>query len=160
MFNYIRTKLFYSTIQIKEKDDEIKILETMTKENCKFLTLKDNIYNAKIVYIYDGDTMHVVFKVFDTFYKWNCRIMGVDTPELRSKNIKEKKLGYIVRDILIKKLLNKIVKIECYEFDKYGRLLIDVYMPNEEIKLSEWLIQNNYAYKYDGGTKQNWEDIL
>jgi endonuclease YncB( thermonuclease family) len=140
-------------------------LEQMTKQNTEFMTLKGNIYNAKIVYIYDGDTMHVVFKEFNKFYRWNCRIMGVDTPELRTKNLKEKEMGYKVRDILVEKLMNKIVKIKCDEFDKYGRLLIDVYIPNEVEKndgtlmLSQWLIQNKYAYSYDGGTKKSWDNI-
>ena len=64
------------------------------------------------------------------------------------------------------KLLDKIVKIKCGKFDKYGRLLIDVYVPNEMKRedaetgmLSEWLIDNEYAYEYNGGTKQNWDVI-
>ena len=129
------------------------------------MTLKGNIYNAKIVYIYDGDTLHVVFKEFDKFYRWNCRIMRVDTPELRTKNLKEKELGYKVRDALIERFMDKIVKIKCDEFDKYGRLLIDVFVPNDieendgNLMLSQWLINNKYAYEYDGGTKKSWDNL-
>ena len=112
---------------------EIEELSNKTKENTKYMTLENNEYTAKIVYIYDGDTMHVVFKEFGQYFRWNCRISGVDTPELRTKNEKEKVLGYKVRDVLREKFMDKIVKIKCGEFDKYGRLLIDVYVP-EEIK--------------------------
>ena len=68
--------------------------------------------------------------------------------------------------VYIENKVNKIVKIKCEKFDKYGRLLIDVYIPNEMKRenaktgmLSEWLIDNQYAYEYDGGTKQNWDVI-
>ena len=145
---------------------EIEELTNKTKENTEYMTLENNEYTAKIVYIYDGDTMHVVFKEFGQYFRWNCRISGVDTPELRTKNEKEKELGYKVRDILREKFMDKIVKIKCGEFDKYGRLLIDVYVP-DEIKnpehetqmLSSWLIENKYAYAYDGGTKKSWDDV-
>ena len=141
---------------------EIEELNTKTKENTEYMTLENNEYMAKIVYIYDGDTMHVVFKEFGKYFRWNCRISGVDTPEVRTRNVKEKELGYKVRDVLRKNLMEKIVKIKCGEFDKYGRLLIDVYVPDdmqskENQMLSEWLIENKYAYSYHGGTKKSWD---
>ena len=151
-------------IIVENKNEELEILNSKTKENTEYMTLENNEYQAKIVYIYDGDTMHVVFKEFDNYFRWNCRISGVDTPELRTKNEREKEMGYKVRDELRKLFMNKIVKIKCGEFDKYGRLLIDVYVPDDirsenktEQMLSEWLIENKYAYAYDGGTKQSWD---
>ena len=136
-------------------------LNSYTKENTELLSLNGNKYTAKIVYIYDGDTMHIVFKEFGNYYRWNCRIIGVDTPELRTKNKKEKEYGYKVRDAIRKELQDQIVEVNTYDFDKYGRLLIDVTMPNQEkeITLSQWLIHTNYAYSYDGGTKTSWETI-
>ena len=149
---------------VENKNEELEILNSKTKENTEYMTLENNEYQAKIVYIYDGDTMHVVFKEFDNYFRWNCRISGVDTPELRTKNEREKEMGYKVRDELRKLFMNKIVKIKCGEFDKYGRLLIDVYVPDgirsenkTEQMLSDWLIENKYAYAYDGGTKQSWD---
>ena len=151
-------------IIVENKNEELEILNSKTKENTEYMTLENNEYQAKIVYIYDGDTMHVVFKEFDNYFRWNCRISGVDTPELRTKNEREKEMGYKVRDELRKLFMNKIVKIKCGEFDKYGRLLIDVYVPDgirsenkTEQMLSDWLIENKYAYAYDGGTKQSWD---
>ena len=142
---------------------ELETLQTMTRENTDFMSLKNKYYDAKIVHIYDGDTMHVVFYEYGQYIKWNCRVMGVDTPEIRTRNAQEKQLGLKVRDLLIDRLLNKIVKIHTDEFDKYGRLLIDVEMPldplvenQDTIMLSDWLISNNYAYPYEGGTKRSW----
>ena len=67
-------------------------------------------------------------------------------------------MGYIVRNKLREKILNKIVEIKCDEFDKYGRLLITIFYEKENI--NEWLVKNDYAFEYDGGTKKSWEDYL
>ena len=75
---------------------------------------------AKVVSVYDGDTIKVVFSVFEKLFKFNCRIQGVDTPEIRTKNKQEKKFGLEIRDKLREKILNKVVIIECGDFDKYG----------------------------------------
>jgi len=149
--------------QNAEAELDVNELSTKTKQNTDYLTLEGQEFTAKVVYIYDGDTVHVVFKAFGEYYRWNSRIMGVDTPELRTKNEKEKKKGYEVRDELRNHFQDKIVKIKCSEFDKYGRLLIDIYVPDDvpnphnNVLLSEWLIGNQYAYAYDGGTKQAWD---
>ena len=96
-------------------------------------------------------------------YRWNCRINGVDTPELRTKNKKEKQKGYEVRDIVSTYFQDKIVRVKCFDFDKYGRLLIDIYMPKDVPNktncemFSQWLIDNGHAYAYNGGTKHAWD---
>lgn len=110
--------------------------------------------DAKVVKVYDGDTVHVVFSYFDKFFKWTCRIAHVDTPELRTKNEEEKKKGYEVRDKLRELIMGKIVQLHCHEFDKYGRLLIDIEI--DGVKVDEWLLSNGYAKKYEGGTKEKW----
>ena len=122
------------------------------------LTLKESEKIGKVVSVYDGDTIKIVFPLHDKLYKWNCRLGRVDTPELRTKNKLEKQYGYIVRDKLREKILNKLVKVKCGDFDKYGRLLTEIYIEDESI--NQWLIDNNYAFEYDGGTKKNWQTHL
>ena len=61
-----------------------------------------------------------------------------------------------VQEILDNKLI--VVWVECLEFDKYGRLLANVYCFNEhtndyDISLSQYLLDNKFAYMYNGGTK-------
>ncbi len=124
-----------------------------TKQTTLF-TLNGFKTEAKVVHVYDGDTIHIVFKYFDNFYKWNCRISHVDTPELRTKNEEEKRKGYEVRDKLRELILDKIVNVQCLEFDKYGRLLIELYIG--DIYVNQWLIDNNLAKQYEGGTKEIW----
>jgi len=128
-------------------------------DNVNQLSFEGQTILAKIVSVYDGDTIKVVFPLNNTLYKWNCRLLHVDTPELRTRNENEKKFGYFVRDELKKKILNKVLNIKCEKFDKYGRLLIEILEENN-ITINEWLIQNDYAFRYDGGTKKNWEPYL
>ena len=85
----------------------------------------------------------------------------------------------------IQKLINdnkKIIKIKCEEFDKYGRLLASLYtdidrysvgeineepvnkekVPNKLFNINHKLIDEDFAYEYDGGTKKkfNYEKYL
>ena len=130
--------------------------------NVKQLTLENEEKIGKVVSVYDGDTIKIVFPLNDKLYKWNCRLGRIDTPELRTKNLIEKKYGYLVRDKLREKILNKVVKIKCGDFDKYGRLLGGLFIKNdnEEERINQWLIDNNYAFEYDGGTKKSWSEYL
>ena len=48
----------------------------------------------------------------------------------------------------------QLIFIKCKDFDKYGRLLIEIFSENNSI--NEWLIDNSYAKKYDGGKKSKW----
>lgn len=115
---------------------------------------------GKVVSVYDGDTVKIIFPLHETLYKWNCRLSGVDTPELRTSCDEEKKYGYMVRDKLRDKILNKLVVVKCGEFDKYGRLLTTLICKEDQCDINEWLVQNKYAVKYEGKTKQSWSNIL
>ena len=149
--------------------------DSVNKRTKKF-SLEGEKKLAKCVHVYDGDTIQVVFPLQNELYRWSCRLSGVDTPELRTKNLVEKKFGYVVRDKLREKIMNKMVIVHCEEFDKYGRLLGRIYLENEMIGgaegaegsgagegglcVNDWLIQNKYAFKYDGGTKNDWSSYL
>lgn len=121
--------------------------------------LEGQSVTAKVVSVYDGDSIKAIFPFKDTLLKWTCRIDGVDTPEVRTRNADEKKYGIFVRDKLRDLILNKVVTLKCGELDKYGRLLVQIFVDGLDTSISEWLIFNRYAYQYDGGTKQSWENF-
>jgi micrococcal nuclease len=110
---------------------------------------------AKVVSVYDGDTVTLVFKFANDFYKWNCRLNGIDTPEMKSKDNDEKAFAIKARDFLREQILGKIVDIKCGDFDKYGRLLISIFIEND-INISDLMISEGYAKSYFGGTKEEW----
>jgi|688.fasta_scaffold263278_2 micrococcal nuclease len=123
----------------------------------KYFSLDGYETKAKVVKVYDGDTVHVVFQMFDKYYKWNCRILHVDTPELRTKDLEEKKRGYECREKLSALILDKIVLLNCSKFDKYGRLLVEITVPETGVKIHEYLISEGLANKYEGKTKEKWD---
>ena len=122
------------------------------------------VYNttveAKIVSVYDGDTVKAIFPLNGVLYKWNCRLTGVDTPEIRTRSPLEKTHGYFVRDMLREKILNKVVTLKCEDLDKYGRLLVEISCDNDTCNINDWLIEREYAFAYHGGTKSSWSDYL
>ena len=126
----------------------------------KRFSLKDQVKQAKCVDVYDGDTIQLVFPLQDELFRWTCRLIGIDTPEIRTRNKKEKKFGYTVRDKLREQILNKVVTVKCDDFDKYGRLLVHIYLDIDTPSINEWLISNKFAFSYDGGKKKNWEEYL
>jgi hypothetical protein len=44
--------------------------------------------------------------------------------------------------------------LDCLEFDKYGRLLVEIHI--NDIYVNQWLIENHLAKEYEGGTKEKW----
>ena len=139
--------------------DDCKLLETLTTKTNKF-SLNGYKTFAKCVHAYDGDTVHVVFKMpsSNDCYKWVIRIMGIDTPEIKSKNKYEKQLAVKARDFLRELILDKFIIIECLDFDKYGRLLGNLYIEGNEKSISNMMIEKGFAKAYDGGTKVKWVD--
>jgi len=133
-------------------DFEDQELLSLDCKNIKNFTLEGLTKKAKVVKVYDGDTITVVFKHKGEYNRWNCRIYGIDTPEIKTKNPKEKEAGIIVRDFLKDLIFEKLVILECLDFDKYGRLLANV--TYEDINIATLMIEKNYAKKYFGGTKE------
>lgn len=138
---------------------------------------------GKVVYVYDGDTIHIVFNINNQLVKFNCRLSGIDCPEIVPKNIPDEKLrkqeiesaiksrNYLINQVtnipIEKELMNKnevktlcsmstkLIWVNPYNFDKYGRLLVQIYNDPHSIKsINQDMIDKKYAYEYDGGTKK------
>ena len=105
---------------------------------------------------YDGDTLTVNIPDVPALIgkKISVRVLGIDTPEVRTKNKCEKEAGRIARNLVASTLKNaKTVELHNVQRDKYFRILADVMVDGRS--LSEILIKNNLAYAYDGGTKKH-----
>jgi hypothetical protein len=53
--------------------------------------------------------------------------------------------------------MDKIVSVKCSKFDKYGRLLVEITVPESGVKIHEYLISEGLANKYEGKTKEKWD---
>ena len=129
-------------------------------------------YNFRVTEInkvVDGDTIDVTIDLgFDLYKKERVRIAGVDTPEKRTRDLEEKELGIDATNWMKENLEGAIdgddeltIRTELKGgVGKYGRLLGWLYVGDEEISLNELMIQEGYAWAYDGGTKQkNFEEL-
>ena len=128
-----------------------------------------NFRVTKINRVVDGDTIDVTIDLgFDLLKKERVRIAGVDTPEKRTRDLEEKALGIDATNYLKKKLEETIAGEEELTIrtelkggmGKYGRLLGWLYIGEDSVSINETMINEGYAWAYDGGTKQkNFEEL-
>lgn len=136
-------------------------------------SLKDTKTGARVVSVYDADTITVVIPFAGSFSKFNIRLYGIDTPEMKSKVAEVRDKAIKARERVInlitsgksanvsKKELQTyltanitLVYIECFEQDKWGRTLAKVYLKEGDAKsLSDILLDEKLAYPYFGETK-------
>ncbi len=118
---------------------------------------------TKINRVVDGDTIDVTIDLgFDLYKKERVRVAGVDTPEKRTRDKEEKELGLDATAWLKEKLDGAIsgdddliIRTELVGgVGKYGRLLGWLYIGDADLSLNEQMIEEGYAWAYDGGTKK------
>jgi len=135
---------------------------------------------SRIVDITDGDTVKAIICFKDNYYKIIVRLNDIDTCETKSKCEENKNLGIdakkrlynLITDktidgndkkLIKQELLNNcyLVYLKCYDFDKYGRVLGDIYKnENENNSFSSILIKEKLAYTYGGKTKLTEQEQL
>ena len=158
-------------------EDEIKNRFKNYDVSTKEFTLNGLHTFARVVNVIDGDTIVCIIPLFDHYFKFSIRLNGIDTYEIRSKNPKLKYVALQAKYKLLNLVMNKnddivpvnytsneiinmlkehiyIVWLECINFDKYGRVLADVKLTqNDKHTFSTIMINSNLAYRYNGHTK-------
>ena len=131
------------------------------------MTNKDPyIYRIKEIYkVIDGDTIDASIDLgFGIYLTRKIRLAGIDTPESRTTNVKEKIMGLESKDWLKHRVENAqciLIKTELPDStEKYGRIIGHLYINGEETSLSTQMIDAGYALLYDGGTKNKNFDVL
>lgn len=111
-------------------------------------------YKAEIIRVIDGDTIKLKIDLgFRTFIEANCRIYGVNAPELHSKDGAEKFKAYEAKEWVEQELIEgDKVTIDSKQLDKYGRPLVVLhYTIGDKIaSLGVRLIQKGHAVKMEG----------
>jgi endonuclease YncB( thermonuclease family) len=140
-------------------------------------SLASRIVSAKVVECYDGDTFKAVLPLGDALWKFDCRMAGYDTPEMKppksqigreqekmnAKIAKRALLSRVTNSVLLTSSLDsldalvalnkRVIQLSCKEFDKYGRLLVEV-VEDDGTSVNDWMVAGGYGYKYNGGTKE------
>lgn len=136
---------------------------------------------ARVVDIYDGDTLTVVMRApADKFHKFHVRIAGIDTAEMKEEKMCSHGLACMAKMEVVRmitgrqtdtnmikhrkdmvKLLEEniyLVEVDCGPFDKYGRLLANV-RTSDGVNIGPTLMEGGLANAYDGGKKQKFEAV-
>ena len=120
-------------------------------------------YNAKCVYIVDGDTIDADIDLgFGVKIKKRIRLAGINAPESRTRNLVEKKLGLAAKERL-KEMLDgaaNCFELESTELGKYGRVLGRLHIDKiagkdviTKVCINDSLVKEGYAVDYDGGKR-------
>jgi micrococcal nuclease len=122
-------------------------------------------YVRKVENVVDGDTIDVLIDLgFDILFQSRVRLAGIDTPESRTRDLKEKALGLESKEYLKKHLKDAksiIIKTEkMNSTEKFGRILGWLYVNGETISVNDMMINDGYAWGYMGDTKVKDFDAL
>lgn len=168
--------------------------DPIDQNNIKPFTLDGQICLAHVVDVYDGDTCTVNMKTSAGHHQWKIRMLGYDCPEIRLSAKAEpdehqrevhKLHGKVCGNLLRKMILGKTVWVKCSKFEKFGRVLGDIYVysannimnplnaetkETKEIKgspnapdlsklihVNKWMLENTSAQPYDGGAHKNFD---
>lgn len=112
------------------------------------------VYQAELDRVVDGDTVDVILDLgFDVkLHKQRVRLHGIDTPESRTRNLAEKKLGLAAKERL-KELCVGTFKVKSLGKGKYGRILGIPYTEDGQ-DICKMLIDEGHAVQYFGGKKK------
>ncbi len=112
------------------------------------------IKSGVVIKVYDGDTITIASKLpYDEspMYRWSVRLLGIDTPEMKSHDVRLKNLATHARDVLAEKIMNKTVYLEDVSTEKFGRVLARVMFEGQD--MNQFMVNNKFAYEYAGATK-------
>ena len=128
---------------------------------CLFCAACFNTKKVKLISIHDGDTFKVNLPCKEKLLCKNIsvRVKGIDTPEIKTKNIREKEKALSAKLFTEQFLCSGEIILKNCTRDKYFRLVCDVVIKKEkeEINLAEKLLSSGLAVQYNGKTKSKFE---
>ena len=151
----------------------INIMENFNDTNTPVFSFNGINGMSRVVDITDGDTIKAIINFKDSYYKIIVRLNNIDTCETKSKCEENKNLGIEAKKRLYNLITNKtidtndkkqikqelnnncyLIYLKCYDFDKYGRVLGDIYYNDtDDTSFSSILIKEKLAYVYGGKNK-------
>lgn len=110
--------------------------EQATKQTPLFSFVGQTV-TAKVVDLYDGDTLDAVLWIDGKLQRFKVRMYGYDAPEIKPLKTVERREQVIeqanaAKSLLASMVLDKMVEMECVANDKYGRLCANVWISGKE----------------------------
>lgn len=115
---------------------------------------------VRVLDVYDGDTIVVAMEVSNKVSAFRVRLAHIDSPELKPALHVPDRTAIIARaeaarDYLASIIIGHIVWIDILGFEKYGRLLADIYTTETgSTSVNEKMVADGFAVAYEGGSKQ------
>ncbi len=148
--------------ELTNATDKLKNIKSETE--VPYFTFNNMTFYGIPCHVYDGDTFSLIFEFNNNIIKYKCRCIGYDTAEMKPKlNVpnreKEIELAHKAKARFIELLSkhpSKLVKVDCLNFDKYGRILVNVSNMVDTKSINEIMIEEGHGKPYSGGTKEEW----
>jgi endonuclease YncB( thermonuclease family) len=116
------------------------------------------IKGGRVIKCYDADTITIASKLpykESPLYRLSVRLTGIDAPEIKGKSEEEKEIAKQARDFVSNLILNKYVRLENVESEKYGRILANMYSDEARTNcLNTELVSSGFAKAYFGDKKE------
>jgi len=107
---------------------------------------------CRVERVVDGDTVDLWINLgFSTFCKKRVRLMGMNAPESRTRDLEEKKRGLAAKARLVELLAGGKCDLDSHELGKYGRVLGTIWVDGED--LNQRLVDEGHAVPYFGGKR-------
>ena len=116
-------------------------------------------YRCKVVRVIDGDTVDVDIDLgFGVWlHKERVRVLGIDTPESRTRDKVEKRFGLLAKEFVEKFFKTDgdvILRTQKYDAKgKFGRILGDFLCKGRALSIV--MIDNHHAVAYHGQSKED-----
>ena len=116
-------------------------------------------YKVEVTRVVDGDTVDVDIDLgFGMVYKkQRVRMMGIDTPESRTRNLEEKFYGKASKANLVRILDGNDIELVSHDKGKFGRILGELFIGDSKYSINQQQIDEFHAVPYYGQSKDDTE---
>ena len=123
------------------------------------MTLNLYHYKAEVLSVYDGDTVTLMIdQGMKHFARVKVRLVGINTPEIRTRDLEEKERGLQAKEYLRGMIEGKTVIVHTVKKGKFGRWLGVLWLYQEDMEelgesLNDLMIKEGHAVAYNGGKR-------
>ena len=113
-------------------------------------------YKVYVDRVVDGDTVDVDIDLgFGMIYKkQRVRMLGIDTPESRTRDLTEKFYGKASKAFLVEQLEGQEIQLVSHDKGKFGRILGELFVGASAYSINQMMIDHHHAVPYTGASKE------